>query len=190
MAKTKSISVKMTIGPVRFSYLHVNEPASMPGSNVLKFSASLIFSKTTPEGKAILAQLEAGITEILQRTEKLVDKTGKKLDRQYVAMPVNDGDAPNRAGDGAYEGAFYINAKSTDKPALFDQKRQPIMDATQMYSGAWGYASISLFDYDTAGKFGIAVGLNGLQKSKDDTPLAGRGATADDFKVIEDDSEI
>ena len=61
---------------------------------------------------------------------------------------------------------------------------QPIIDATQVYSGMWGNVSVSFFAYNSAGKKGIGCGLNGLQKVRDDEPLSTRVTAQDAFQAV------
>jgi hypothetical protein len=186
MANVKSISKKITIGPVRLSYEHVHAPSAQQGSTKLKYSGSLVIQKSD---KATIDLINKTVQEIYAASEKL-KKDGKLVPFAAIDNPLRDGDI-QRSNDEAYKGAFYLSAKSDDKPALFDQKRAKLLDATEIYSGCYVNVSISLYDYNTAGKLGIAVGLNGVQKHKDGAPLSGKGATADDFsEVAESDDDI
>ena len=67
---------------------------------------------------------------------------------------------------------------------MVDTQVQPIIDATQVYSGMWGNVSVSFFAYNSAGKKGIGCGLNGLQKVRDDEPLSTRVTAQDAFQAV------
>lgn len=75
--------------------------------------------------------------------------------------------------------------------------KQPLRDgdaerADEVYSGCWGRASINFFPFNTNGNKGVGVGLNNIQKLKDDDRLGAARASAesdfggDDFEDDED----
>lgn len=67
-----------------------------------------------------------------------------------------------------------------------------ILDPDEVYSGCWGRASINFFPFNTNGNKGVGVGLNNIQKLKDDDRLGAARASAesdfggDDFEDDED----
>lgn len=166
------VSTKVITGLVRFSYLHVWEPAAItPGADP-KYSVSLIIpksdTKTVNEIKAAIdAALKAGIS-----------KFGGKIPKNWK-NPLRDGDAERE--DEAYEGAYFVNANCKTKPGIVDKNTKPIMDQDEVYSGCFGHASVTFYAFNTNGNAGIACGLNHIMKVKDGDSLGGRASVEADF---------
>ena len=66
-------------------------------------------------------------------------------------------------------------------PGIVDIDRQPILQRSEVYSGVYGRASISLYAFNSSGNRGIACSLNNLQKIADGEPLGGKSRAEDDF---------
>lgn len=87
---------------------------------------------------------------------------------------------------------YFLNCNSTQKPGIVDKDLNEILDPDEVYSGCWGRASINFFPFNTNGNKGIGVGLNNIQKLKDDDRLGAARASAesdfggDDFEDDED----
>lgn len=87
---------------------------------------------------------------------------------------------------------YFLNANSTQKPGIVDKDLNEILDPDEVYSGCWGRASINFYAFNTNGNKGVGVGLNNIQKLKDDTRLGAARASAesdfgDGFEDDEDD---
>lgn len=175
------LSTKVITGKVRFSYLSVFEPKSINGSDP-KYSVSLIIPKDDKKTinnikKAIEAAKQAGIS-----------KFGGKIPAN-LKLPLRDGDI-DREDDENYAGCYFVNANCNTQPGLVYRNGQKIIDSTDLYSGCYGYASITFYAFNSNGNKGIACGLNNLMKVEDGEPLGGRSRAEDDFAgVIEDDSD-
>lgn len=175
---------KVITGPnTRWSYANVWEAKSINGG-VPKFSVSLIIPKTdtvTIEKirKAIQAAYEEGQSK-LKGTSKYMP------DLEDLKLPLRDGDK-ERKGDPAYAGCMFINANSSTAPGIVDADRQPILERSEVYSGVYGRASITLYAFNSNGNRGIACGLNNLQKIRDGEPLGSRSRAEDDFDTDDDD---
>jgi hypothetical protein len=98
-----------------------------------------------------------------------------------VVTGLRDGDAEKE--DAAYEGCYFINANSVQKPGVVDQDLNPILDQNEFYSGCYGRASITFYPYNAQGSKGIACGLNNVQKLEDGEKLGGGTTAAADFAV-------
>ena len=78
------------------------------------------------------------------------------------------------------------------KEYIVDKDLNEILDPDEVYSGCWGRASINFFPFNTSGNKGIGVGLNNIQKLKDDERLGAARASAesdfgdDDYEDEED----
>lgn len=167
--------VKITIGtkqvPVRFSYAHVFEAASVNGSDP-KFSCSIIVPK---KHKKDIKRIKDAINQAIQENK---DKFGGKIPAN-LKTPLRDGDV-DREDDEAYKDAFFLNANSKVRPHVVDGEFNPL-DPTEFYSGCYGRVSLTFFAYNVNGNRGIAVGLQNIMKTADGEPLGGRSSAEDDF---------
>jgi len=170
MAKVEA--KKLVIGEVRFSYANVFIPTAPATGGDVKYNVSILVPK---KNKALVAKIKDAIDEMVEEVK--VNNKGKLPPK--FALPLRDGDT-EKPDDEAYEGMYYLSAKSARKPGIVDANLDPIMDQDEFYSGCYGRASVNLFVYDTVGN-GIAVGLNNLQKLKEGDRLAGSSSAASDF---------
>lgn len=160
-------------GQVRFSYAQLFEPKAVEEGGPKKYSVSLIIPKsdTVTLGKiraAIKAAQEIGKAKLF----------GGKIPAT-LKMPLRDGDV-ERPEDDAYANSFFVNANCSTKPGVVDANRNPILDASEFYSGCYGLASLNFYPFNKK-SMGIACGLNNVMKQKDGEPLGGRSSAEDDF---------
>lgn len=167
-------NTKVVTGLVRFSYVHIFEPTAIDENSDEKYSISIIIPKTdTKTLKAVKAAIEAA---------KELGKSGKwggKLPAK-LKLPLRDGEE-DRPEDEAYKDSYFINCTSKQQPGIVDKQVNPILDASEVYSGCYGRVSINFYPFDASGNKGVAAGLNHVQKLKDGEPLGGRGSAEDDF---------
>ena len=173
-------ATKVITGKVRFSYLHVWEPAAIEEGSQKKYSVSLIIPKSDTDtvsriNNAIQSALDAGKS-----------KFGGKIPAS-LKLPLRDGDI-ERADDDAYLNSWFLNANSSKQPGIVDYNVQPILRQDELYSGCYGRASVNFFAFNTNGNKGIACGLNNIQKISDGDPLGGR--TTAEFDFTDDCSDI
>lgn len=169
-----------------FSYLNVNEPKAPLGGGTPKYSVSLIIPKSdTVTIDKIKAAIKAAFDE---GQSKLKGSSKVAPSLQYIKLPLRDGDK-DRKGDDAYKDCYFLNANSTNKPRVVDASVNDILDTSELYSGIKGRAYINFYAFNSNGNRGIAVGLNGLQKLSDGTPLGGRKNVADVFASFDDDED-
>jgi hypothetical protein len=169
---------KVVTGKVRFSYANVWEPKSINGGDE-KYSVSLIILK---DDTKTINEIKAAIEAAKQEGKP---KFGGKIPGN-LKLPLRDGDI-DRPDDEDYKNSYFINANSKDKPQIVDKNVKPVLDQSEVYSGCYGRASISLFAYNTNGNKGVACGLQNLQKLSDGEPLSGRSRAEDDFTSADDD---
>ena len=175
---------KVITGPeTRWSYANVWDAKSINGG-APKFSVSLIIPKSdTKTVEKIKAAIQAAYEEGMSKLKG----NGKSVPAlSVIKTPLRDGDT-ERPDDPAYAGCYFINANSSVAPGIVDADRQPILERSEVYSGVYGRASISLYAFNSNGNRGIACGLNNLQKIKDGEPLGGKSRAEDDFATEEDD---
>ena len=168
----------ITIGPLRFSYLHVWEPQAIEEGQQKKFSVSAIIQKSD---KATIKQIETAVKQAIENGKD--SKWGGKIPAN-LKLPLRDGDA-ERPDDEAYKGSVFINAHATTRPGVVDAARNPILDQEEVYSGAHGYLNVTLYPYFAGGAKGVAVGFNHLMKIKDGEKLSGRVSVDEAFGEID-----
>ena len=169
----KSTKVKFVTDKVRFSFVHVFEPAeTLNGS--MKYSASVLIPKSD---KAGIAAFNKALEETKQANINYFGGTIPKNLKVFF----RDGDAEK--DDPIYAGHYFFNANSNEKPGIFDADKNEIFDKNEFYSGCYGRASITMYPYDVSGTKGIAFGLNAVMKTEDGERLGGATSSAADFAV-------
>lgn len=163
---------RVVTGIVRLSYANIFEPKSIQGSKP-KYSVSLIIPKTDIE---TLAKIERAIDAAIEAgTSKF---GGKRPNKAALKLPLRDGDVER--DDEAYANSMFVNANSTTPPQVVDASLQPILDASEVYSGCYARVSISFYAFNTNGNRGIACALGNIQKIRDGEPLGGARVSAED----------
>ena len=175
---------KVITGPeTRWSYANVWDAKSINGG-APKFSVSLIIPKSDTK---TVEKIKAAIQAAYEEGQSKLKGNGKSVPAlSVIKTPLRDGDT-ERPDDPAYAGCYFIIANSSAAPGIVDADRQPILDRSEVYSGVYGRASISLYAFNSNGNRGIACGLNNLQKIKDGEPLGGKSRAEDDFATEEED---
>jgi Protein of unknown function (DUF2815). len=167
---------KVITGKVRFSYVNVFKSRSFQPGQEEKFSICLLIPKNDKE---TLSKIKAAIEAA--KKQGIADKWSGKLPAN-LKLPLRDGDSERAEEADEYVGMYFLNANSNQKPGIIDNFRNEILDATEVYSGCYGRASINFFPYNSNGSKGVAVGLNNIQKLSDGEPLGGaRQSAEDDF---------
>lgn len=176
----KRTGTKVTTGKVRLSYAHLFEAHSMNEGQEAKYSVSVIIPKTDKE--TLTAIKEA----VAQAKEDGKAKWNGKVPAN-LKTPLRDGDV-EREGDEAYAGCYFLNASSKNKPGVVDQNVQPVMDATEVYSGCYARLTLNFYPFSASGNKGVAAGLGNVQKLEDGEPLGGFSRAEDDFDSIGGDN--
>ena len=176
------MSTKVITGKVRFSYVNIFKSRAFQAGQDAKFSICLLIPK---EDKATIKKIKAAIEEAIQ--EGISAKWGGKKPAN-LKLPLRDG--ADEAEE--YVGMYFLNANSNQKPGIVDKDLNEILDPDEVYSGCWGRASLNFYAFNSNGNKGVGVGLNNIQKLKDDERLGGARASAeDDFggEDFEDDED-
>ena len=179
-------STKVITGEVRLSYAHLFEPR--PGMNpgdAPKYSTSILIAKSDKE---TLRKIKAAIDAA---TAAGLPLWGGKVPPN-LRNPVRDGDT-ERPDDPAYQGHYFMNLTSKNKPGIVDRRLQPITDSSEIYSGCYARVSMNFFPYSHSGNRGVSAGLNNVQKLRDGDYLGGRSRAEDDFDAVDfsdDDDDI
>mgnify|MGYP002578955310 CR=1 FL=1 len=166
-------TTKVITGKVRFSYVNIFKSRAFQAGQDAKYSVCLLIPK---EDKATIKKIKAAIDAAAQ--DGISSKWGGKKPAN-LKLPLRDGDAERADEAPEYEGMYFLNCNSTQKPGIVDKDLNEILDPDEVYSGCWGRASINFFPFNTNGNKGIGVGLNNIQKLKDDDRLGAARASAE-----------
>ena len=177
-------SMKVITGPnTRWSFANVWEPKSINGSKP-KYSVSLIIPKSDTK---TVEKINRAIQAAYEEGQAKLKGNGRSVPAlSVIKTPLRDGDT-ERPDDPAYANSYFINANSPTAPGIVDIDRNPILTRSEVYSGVYGRASISLFAFNKNGNKGIACGLNNLQKIRDGEPLGGKDSAESDFATDEEE---
>lgn len=179
-------TTKVVTGLVRLSYVQIFSKRSFTEGTDAKYSLCvLVPKKDTKTLKKIQAAMKSAAEEGIS-----TKFNGKKPSNLH--MPLRDGDEERADEAPEYKGMYFFNCKSDRKPGIVDKDCNKILDPDEVYSGCWGRVSVNFYPYSVNGNKGVAVGLNNVQKLKDDQRLGGAAASAeddfnDDFEFSEDD---
>lgn len=169
----------------RLSYARLFEAQQINGQGEAIYSVCLLIPKDSPEVPKIKAAIKQEFEGMKARYSKLNGK-----DPKVWTNPLRDGDAEKDSAE--YQGCYFINAKRREKqgaPIVIDGKKQYITDPNDVYSGSWGNVAVSIYSYEFTGKYGVSVGLNGVQKTRDDERLDG-GISVDDFDFEDENDDL
>jgi hypothetical protein len=182
------MSTKVITGKVRFSYVNIFKSRAFREGQDAKYSLCVLIPK---EDKATLKKIKAAIDEAV--SEGISSKwKGKKP--ANLKLPLRDGDEERADEAAEYEGMYFLNATSTQKPGIVDKDLNEILDPDEVYSGCWGRVSLNFYPFDVSGNRGVGVGLNNVQKLKDGERLGSARASAesdfgDDFEDYDEDDD-
>lgn len=147
------------------------------------FRTSVLIPK---KDKALVSQIEEAIEEAKEYGKTA--KWGGKIPRN-LKIAFQDGDDTDLDKYPENEGHWLLNARSKKKVGLVDIDRQPILEASEVYSGCWAYVSVTSFAYDNESK-GVSFFLNNIMKARDDTSFGGGSSSPDeDFAEVEVDED-
>jgi hypothetical protein len=169
----QNTTVKLVTGKVRLSYVNIFTPTAMNESQAPKYSLCILIPKSD---KDTINKINAAIEEVKKIGAALWGGTAPF----NLKTPLRDGDL-ERPNYEEYAGHYFINARTTRKPGIFDINRNEIADPTEVYSGCYGRVSLDFYAYNRAGNKGVGVGLNSVMKLEDGEPLGGVRRSADDF---------
>jgi len=160
---------KLITPEFRGSFVHLLVPHAIKGSETAKPRYSI--TMPIPKNDPFIAKVKA-----------LVDETAKAKFGKIppkLKSPFKDGDEEDRP---EFADCFVIQATSNNKPGIVDSSLQPILDAEEIYSGAYYRASIRAYawDHPTGGK-GVSIALDNVMKTKDGEAFSGRTDASEDF---------
>ena len=166
---------KVVTNKVRFSYVNLMTPRVDPNSGKSKYSTTILLPKSDIATKQAI---DVAIQNAIQEGAK---GAWKGVIPPQVSSPIHDGDGVKQDGTPygpECKGQFV-------KPEIIDAQGQPILSATEIYSGMYGRVSVVFAPYLFAGKKGIGCYLNNVQKLEDGEPLGATKASAsEDFGAM------
>lgn len=185
---SKELNTKMMVKGARLSYANIWEAKGITDKKTgttsePKFSCALLISKTTKEGKAMIAQIN-GILEALKAQG--IEKWGKWP--KNAKWPLHDGDTDLDKEDVNYAGQMFMNANNKNRPQIVDANVTAILDKTQVYSGCYANVMVNFFLFENVSK-GIGCSLGNIQKVKDGEPFGSATRAEDDFEAVEGGDE-
>lgn len=166
----------VTKKPVRLTFAFLPDEEGV-------YRTSLLIPKSDKE---LVAQINEAIEEAKEYGKTA--KWGGRIPRN-LKIAFSDGDESDVEKYPENEGHYLLNARSKKKVGLVDRDRQPILDASEIYSGCWAYVSVTSFAYDNESK-GVSFFLNNIMKARDDEPFGSGASTPDeDFADISDEDD-
>lgn len=169
---------QVTTNETRISYEHLLQAYANQLGAEPKFSVTLLIPKSDIATKQ---RIDAAIQAAAQ--EGMASRWGGVRPPQ-LPTPVWDGDGVRQNGEAfgpECKGHWVMTASSKQRPEIVDLSLNPILDATEVYSGMYAKVSINFFAYFSNGKKGIGCGLGPVQKTRDGEPLGGRVSAAEAF---------
>lgn len=170
----------------RVSFSNVLTPKAGMNDGKPKYSLVMMFPKSV-DISAIQNLLAAAVAA------EWPDATRRPPNLDH---PIKDGDT-DIMQDGTLRkdkypemaGHWCISASSVRKPGVVDQNVLPILEQEQFYSGCYAIATIHAFTYkpnksNPQRRYGVALGLNNVQKTKDGDPFSGGAKPEEDFSPI------
>lgn len=138
-----------------------------------KYSVTLIF-----DGAKDVANLKENVKNFL---------ADQGVPTKGLEMPWKSGDE-KADKDEAYEdlrGKTLVNCKTKFQPAIVDQKRQPILEENEFYSGCYCKAVISPYLWEYKKRKGVSFNVIAVQKVADGDRFGGSVNPEDYFEVVE-----
>lgn len=186
-SKDKAIEQKKCMTPMfRLSFPALIKPKAFQNQEP-RYSCNALFPKSTdlknpPKNKA---GVPIGVSLYQAAKAAAKEKWGDKIPKG-LRMPFKDGDEKDYSG---YAGTIVVTLSSKTAPGVVDQKLNRVISEDDIYAGCWCRATVIAYAYDTAGNKGIGFALQNVQKVKDDEKFSGKKDAADDFDIVEDESD-
>lgn len=124
-----------------------------------------------------------GMKKLMLDTAK--EKWGSNIPKN-IQWPLKKPDAARLEEFPHYAGTVYASAKSKFAPVVIDAKKQPILEAKEIYSGCEMIARIGAYAWEYMGKNGVSFNLYAVQKVADGEKLFKQANHADLFEQLED----
>ncbi|GAK08972.1 DUF2815 family protein [Geomicrobium sp. JCM 19038] len=171
---------RIVTGEVRFSFVNLLKPRVDNNSGQEKYSAQILIPKSD------VATKQAIDNAVNAAKEKGKQDKWNGVIPPSVQNPLKDGDGV-RPSDGMPYGeeckGHWILSTSTNidyPPKVVNLQAQPIMDATEVYSGMYGRIALNFAPYSANGNKGIGCYIStNVQKTRDGDALGGSAPAAE-----------
>lgn len=185
MSEEKKKRVRVVTPFFRVSFPNVFVPKAAFKGQEPTYNIQMLFPKDGKH-KANLEEIKKLVLQVA------ADKWGSDITKypgskkSPFKWPLRDGEEKELE---AYKGMIFANAKSKMKPQILDRDKNEILAPTEFYGGCWARATISIYPFALTelGSYGVAFGLDNIQKVRDDASFNGKRNAKDDFEVIEND---
>ena len=174
---------RVVTGEVRFSFVNLLRPRAMQPGQEEKYSVVVLLPKSDFATKQ-------AIDNAIEAAKQLgKSKHWNGAIPPMIATPIHDGDGVKPSDGMPYgdecKGHWVLSAstKADQPPKVVDLQANPIMDATQVYSGMYGRIAVNFGPYSFSGKKGVGCYIStNVQKTRDGEPLgASAPEAASDF---------
>ena len=178
---------RVVTGKVRLMFPNLFRPKALREGQDPKYSVMLVIPKSDTEtmNKLWAAEKEAEKAGIATKWG------GKKPTRGYSPSIIKDADEDGTAEDYPdRKGTYYMTVSANTRqapPGVVDRQLQPILDESQVYSGAYARVSVTAFPYDQQGNRGVSFGLNNVQMVGGGERLIGGPSAEDEFDALDDE---
>lgn len=168
------MSTRVVTDKVRLSFPHLFEPYAF-GDEDPRYSVMLLIPKSDHRTMERLREAEREAKQ-----QGVAGVFGGKDPGANLVSVIKDGDLvaddyPERAG------CWYLTARTKTRPGVVDINVNPILDASEVYSGCYARVSLSAFPYKYGGNSGVSFGLGNVQKVADGENLGGAKSAEQDF---------
>lgn len=185
MANNRKVVTVASEG-IFLAFPHLFEPYAVSEDQEPKYSTMVVIPKTATKTIAkIKAAQDAAKAE---QTNKFGGKIPKNL-----RTTIHDGDNEEETdlGDKPWlAGCYYLNVSSKRRPGVVDQGVNPILDASEVYSGVIARVSMTAYCYNVSGNKGVTFGLENVQKVRDGEAIgSGPSRAEDDFDALDDEED-
>jgi len=185
MAEAKKVNpFKLVLSDThRCTFLWVKEPAVFKNEDGSegdpKFSCTFLIDPNSPDVEKYDAVIAALYKEAKESKFKGLPITSPK-----IWKPLRDGaDWLEEHPDAAeFEGMLFLKATSKNRPVVFDQDGNEIIDLSEIKSGDYVRASLAGYSFNKNGNRGFGFFLNSIKLMEEGEALGGTVATHDDYE--------
>lgn len=167
--------------PVRLSFPHIfARQKPIPPNTEGKYGANLLI----PPIADISMIRQAAIDKALEKWPNAGQPGAPKL--KLALLPQSE----NQQYEGYGPEGFFIRATADRRVPFLDMRMAPIVDEAKAYPGAWVFAVIRPFHYDTSVNKGVSFGLQSLMFICDDKQLGGGSNPVQDYAGVNISSDV
>ena len=168
---------------IRASYVNIFQPRMNDLNGKEEYSVMLLIPKSAKNT----------LKSINRACKAAIEKKWKGKPPANLRMPLRDGDEPDDDGNKRapeYLGHYFMNVRGDRAPGIVDQKRNALVNSTELVSGDYVRVSLNAFGYAQKGNKGVSLGLNNVQLVSKGEPLGNFTRAEDDFDELEDDDDL